>query len=213
MKTLESYRLNRYDSIARVLTENRAVVAHSRELSFSTSKLCKIIEDIRRKQKEFSLQLQSGHQRVLKLKDELTMILSAVAMALSALGKETENTELKNASKISRKELFSMNDDLLIAKALSIYSLAERYGRELKEYNISRNSLQFLKSRTGEFKYALNENRAKHCFLNYSVIKLDELFMQADEVLENIDGFVEVLSTSYSEFSRDYLNIRYTSNN
>lgn len=213
MKTLESYRLNRYDSIARVLTENRAVVAHSRELSFSTSKLCKIIEDIRRKQKEFSLQLQSGHQRVLKLKDELTMILSAVAMALSALGKETENTELMNASKISRKELFSMNDDLLIAKALSIYNLAERYCRELKEYNISRNSLQFLKSRTGEFKYALNENRAKHCFLNYSVIKLDELFMQADEVLENIDGFVEVLSTSYSEFSRDYLNIRYTSNN
>ncbi|MCU7490299.1 MAG: hypothetical protein HF300_00445 [Ignavibacteria bacterium] len=213
MKTLESYRLNRYDSIARVLTENRAVVAHSRELSFSTSKLCKIIEDIRRKQKEFSLQLQSGHQRVLKLKDELTMILSAVAMALSALGKETENTELMNASKISRKELFSMNDDLLIAKALSIYNLAERYCRELKEYNISRNSLQFLKSRTGEFRYALNENWAKHCFLNYSVIKLDELFMQADEVLENIDGFVEVLSTSYSEFSRDYLNIRYTSNN
>ncbi|MCU7497703.1 MAG: hypothetical protein HF309_00425 [Ignavibacteria bacterium] len=213
MKTLESYRLNRYDSIARVLTENRAVVAHSRELSFSTSKLCKIIEDIRRKQKEFGLQLQSGHQRVLKLKDELIMILSAVAMALATFGKETENTELKNASKISRKELFSMNDDLLIAKALSIYNLAERYCRELKEYNISRNSLQFLKSRTGEFKYALNENRAKHCFLNYSVIKLDELFMQADEVLENIDGFVEVLSTSYSEFSRDYLNIRYTSNN
>ncbi|MGE5440446.1 MAG: hypothetical protein ACM3UR_11360 [Bacteroidota bacterium] len=213
MKTLERYRLNRYDSIARVLTENRAVVAHSRELSFSTSKLCKIIEDIRRKQKEFGLQLQSGHQRVLKLKDELIMILSAVAMALATFGKETENTELKNASKISRKELFSMNEDLLIAKALSIYSLAERYGRELKEYNISRNSLQFLKSRTGEFKYALNENRAKHCFLNYSVIKLDELFMQADEVLENIDGFVEVLSTSYSEFSRDYLNIRYTSNN
>ncbi|MCU7523186.1 MAG: hypothetical protein HF308_01840 [Ignavibacteria bacterium] len=213
MKTLERYRLNRYDSIARVLTENRAVVAHSRELSFSTSKLCKIIEDIRRKQKEFGLQLQSGHQRVLKLKDELIMILSAVAMALATFGKETENTELKNASKISRKELFSMNDDLLIAKALSIYNLAERYCRELKEYNISRNSLQFLKSRTGEFKYALNENRAKHCFLNYSVIKLDELFMQADEVLENIDGFVEVLSTSYSEFSRDYLNIRYTSNN
>ncbi|MGE5354071.1 MAG: hypothetical protein ACM3P0_18440 [Acidobacteriota bacterium] len=213
MKTLERHRLNRYDSIARVLVENRAVVAHSRELSFSTSKLCKIIEDIRKKQQEFNFQLQSGHQKILKLKDELIMILSAVGMALSSFSKDTGNIELKNASKIGRKELLSTNEDLLIAKAVSIYNLAERYCRELKEYNVSRSGLQFLKSKTGEFKQALDENRAKYCFLNYSVIKLDELFTQADEVLDNIDGFVEVLSSSHLEFSRDYLNIRYTRNN
>lgn len=213
MKTLERHRLNRYDSIARVLVENRAVVAHSRELSFSTSKLCKIIEDIRKKQKEFNLQLQAGQLRALKLKDELIMVLSAVALALYALSKKTGHEELRGSSKLSQKELFGMDENLLIDKALTIYHLGERYCRELREYNISKNSLQFLKSKTGEFKEALNENRAKHFLLNHSVIRLDELFMQADEILKNIDGFVEILSGSYSEFSKDYLNIRYTGNN
>lgn len=213
MKTLERHRISRYDSIAQVLIRNRAVVAHSKELSFSTSKFCKVIEDIRKKQKEFNSQLQAGQLRELRLKDELIMILSAVASALYTFGKKTENPELWNFAKLNQKELFRMDDNVLIAKAVNIYSLAERYCRELKEYNITRNSLQFLKSRTGEFKQALNENRERYYFLNHFVVKLDELFMQADEILKNIDGCVELLSSSYTEFSRNYLNIRYTKSN
>lgn len=213
MKTIESRRLNRYDSIARVLIENRAVVVHSRELSFSTSKLCKVIEDIRKKQKELYCQLQAGQLRSLKLKDELILILSAVVQALWAFSKTTENPELRIASKLNRKELFSMDENLLITRAMDIYRLAERYCRELKEYNISKNSLQYLKSKTGEFKESLSENRARYYFLNHSVVKLDELFMQADEILKIIDEFVEDLSSSHSEFSRDYINIRYTKSN
>ncbi|MGE5430293.1 MAG: hypothetical protein ACM3QX_04415 [Syntrophomonadaceae bacterium] len=214
MKTPERHRLNRYDSIARVLTRNRAVVAQSREFSFSTSKFCKVVETIRKKQQEFNSQLQAGQLRSLRLKDELIIILSAVSSALYAFSKKTENPELRNASKLNPKELFSMDENLLTVKAVNIYVLAERYCRELKEYNITKNSLQFLKNKTGEFKEALNENRARYYFLHHSVLKLDELFMQADEILKNIDGFVELLGRSCcTEFSRDYLNIRYTRSN
>lgn len=213
MKTLERHSLNRYDSIARVLTENRAVVAHIRELSFSTSKFCKIVEVIRKRQNEFNSQLQSGQLRTLKLKDELIMILLTASSALHQLGKERENAELIEASKFSQKELFGMDEKILLEKSVNIYQLALRYCRELKEHDITKSRLQFLKSKTEEFKAVLNENRAKYYYLNHSIISLDELFMQADKILKNIDGFVKVLGSSYSDFSRDYINIRYAKSN
>lgn len=213
MKTLERHSLNRYDSIVRVLTENRAVVAHMRELSFSTSKFCKIVETIRRRQKEFNSRFHSGQLRVLKIKDELIMILSASASALYALGKNKGNEELTGASKVSQKELFGMDERILLEKSMNIYRFASRYCGELKDYGISKNSLQFLKIKTEEFKSALIENRAKYYYLNPSIMKLDDLFMQADKILKNIDGFVEVLGQSYSDFSRDYTTIRHAKNN
>lgn len=213
MKTLESYRLMRYNSIAAVLIQNRDIVANSRELSFSTSKFCKLVEIIRKKQKEFNSQLRSRQLRGLKVKDELVLIVSALASALYAFSKKTENLSLKAVSKCSQKQLFNMDYNSLIQKAWSIYWLSDRYCQELKQYGVSRNSLQFLKTKIEEFTQSFDNKRSKYFFLNHSIVKLDELFMQADEILKNIDDYVEVLSNSYSEFSRSYLNIRYTGNN
>ncbi|HEX2865503.1 MAG TPA: hypothetical protein VHO03_00600 [Ignavibacteriales bacterium] len=213
MKTLERHSLNRYDSIARVLTENRAVVAHIRELSFSTSKFCKIVEVIRKRQKEFNSQLHSEQLRTLRLKDELIMILLAAASALYQLGKESENALLLGASKFSQKELFAMDEKILLEKSMTIYQLASRYCRELKEYDLTKSRLQFLKNKTEEFKAVLNADREKYFYLNHSIISLDELFMQADKILKNIDGFVKMLGSSYADFSRDYTNIRYAKTN
>ncbi|MCU7496493.1 MAG: hypothetical protein HF314_12445 [Ignavibacteria bacterium] len=214
MKILESHdRLNRYNSIAQVLSVNRAVVAYSRELSFSTSKFCKVVEVIRKKQKEFNLEHRSGQLKTLKIKDELIIILSAVSGALYEFGKETGDPGLKNLSKCGPKGLFAMDENLLISKADETYRLSEKYCRDLKEYNIGKSSLQFLKSKTAEFKEALRENSSKYYFLNHSIVMLDRLFMQADEILKNIDGFVEVLSSNHLQFSRDYLNIRHSKNN
>lgn len=208
MIPMENKRLSRYYSVVTLLTENRDIVSNIRAFSSSATRFCKVIEVIKQKQNEFRYEVYSRQMRNTKVRDELVLVLLPIASALHTLGKDSGNEQLENEGKCSQKYFLKLTNNEILQKAYTIYVLSMRNLTALKSYGIHDQVLRFLKTRIEEFREKKVTNIASNYFSIRTVIKINGLFSEADELLDDMDSYVEILSDSYTDFCDKYIMIR-----
>lgn len=208
MSDTERNKLNMYESVVSVCLENREIINSVRSFPWSITKLRKVIDEIKRKEKELSSETLEKTIITYKLKDELIFSLVPVVSSLFNFAKESNNLSLKDKTRHSQSYYVRLRDKELLDKAYGIYSLAERSISRLKKFGISIHSLNELKVKADQFKNAL-DNKIISFVSSSTVLSLNNLFGEADKILnDNLDIYMEALSGDFEEFYEDYLEAR-----
>jgi len=205
MSDTERNKLNMYESVVSVCQENREIINTVRSFPWSITKLRKMIDEIKRKEKELSSETLEKTIITYKLRDELIFTLIPVVSALFNFAKENNNLALKEKTRHSQSYYVRLRDRELLDKAFGVYSLAERSLSRLKKFGISIQVLHDLKAKADQFKNAL-DNKIISFVSSSTVLSLNNLFNEADKLLNNqLDVYMEVLSGDFEEFYEDYL--------
>lgn len=205
MSDTEKNKLNMYESVVSICLENREIVNTVRSFPWSITKLRKMIDEIKRKEKELSTETLEKTIITYKLKDELIFSLVPVVSALFSFARENNNLSLKDKTRHSQSYYVRLRDKELLDKAYAIYSLAERSLPRLKKFGIGITALNDLKSKADHFKNAL-DNKIISFISSNTVLSMNTLFNEADKLLtDHMDIFMEALSGDFEEFYEDYL--------
>lgn len=208
MSDTERNKLNMYESVVSVCLENREIINSVRSFPWSITKLRKMIDEIKRKEKELSSETLEKTIITYKLKDELIFCLVPVVSALFNFAKENNNLALKEKTRHSQSYYVRLKDRELLDKAYAVYSLSERSLSRLKKFGISIQVLNELKAKADQFKNAL-DNKIISFISSSTVLSLNVLFNEADKLLtNNLDMYMEILSGDFEDFYEDYLSAR-----
>lgn len=201
-----------YESVLSYLGENKEITSTIRAFSWAINKFRKQVDEIKRKDKEISSQTLEKAVTASAMKDALIFAVAPVASALFAYARQNNDLALKQKTRLSQSYFVRLRDSELIDAAIGIYTLAEKYKKELKEKISDSQVLEDLKEKTARFKNALDDKINSFVSSN-SIEEIHELFEAADKIINhNLDSFVEALSDMYPEFREDYLYVRILEN-
>jgi hypothetical protein len=208
MSDQEKQKLNMYESLITFLSENRDIISGVRSFSWSISKLRKMVDEIKQKDKEISSVTLEKTIIAYKAKDELIIALVPVASALYTFARDSKNLELKEKARNAQSYYIRLRDRELVDKAVAIYSLALSNLSRLRKFGISASVLNDLKIKIDRFKSALGDKVVSFVSSN-AVVSLASLFSEADKILcVQMDNYVENLTDVNEEFYDEYLSIR-----
>ncbi|MBV6479125.1 MAG: hypothetical protein HGGPFJEG_01886 [Ignavibacteria bacterium] len=138
----------------------------------------------------------------------ITSVGLSLASKLFDYAKKSGNSELKSQSDKSRSELERYRDTEQIIVMLKIIENAETYFEVLKEYGLTRESLDKFKADLNLFRDSL-ENKTTSAALRVSAGKsLTVLFREAKEILKTIDMAVEEYNERDITFYNGYKSVR-----
>ncbi|MGE5430125.1 MAG: hypothetical protein ACM3QX_03575 [Syntrophomonadaceae bacterium] len=208
MSRSEKAKLELYTAILAYLNENRDITCNIRAFMWSISKLRKLTEEIKCKQKDLSSESMEKSLQVSKAKDDLIFLLLPVVSSLHNYAKETRDTQLKSTTRVTYSQIVRIQERDLIEKSILITKLAEKYMTRMRRQEISLHTLQNLRYKIEKLRLLL-EDRFFSFISSSSLIAMNGLFAEADKLLYSfIDNFVESLSEGYPEFQRNYLKVR-----
>lgn len=209
MNRIGNRKLDTYDSIISLLLGNKEIVSTVKAFSYSTSKLCKVIDVIKKQEQTLRSEHFRKVLRASKSRDDLIICLIPFASALFLYGKKTRNKWLiEKYSKITQSRLLTFNSNELLNIAVSIYIASEKNLTRLKEFSIFNKNLQYLRMKIGDFNCTLGYHLESDCFSSFDGCSLEGLFLQADKILDNMDNYVDNLSKCYSGFYNEYVSVR-----
>lgn len=204
----EKNKLIMYESVLSFLGENRNITSNIRAFSWSTSKFRRIIEEIKRKEKEFSTETLEKTIITSKAKDELILGLVPVSAHLFRYAKSVKDLEIISQTRFTQTTFIRLTEKELLEITVAIITLAENKISVLKKNGVDLHVLQNLKMKNERYRHAL-ENKVASYISSATVLAINSLFEEADKILNNfMDSFVEVLSDDYPEFYQDYLSVR-----
>ncbi|MDP4175311.1 MAG: hypothetical protein Q8933_15155 [Bacteroidota bacterium] len=207
MNDFEKQKLGMYESVLTLLSENRDIVSSIRSFTSNSTKLRKVMDEIRRLDKELSSEILDKTIQNAKAKDDLINAVYPVISGLFNFAKMTNDLSLKEKTRITKSHLYRMLDKELMDKAEAARMFALTYVVQLKKFGITTNLIHELTNQTSVFKSTL-ENKVSSLISSSTVMLLSDLFKKADGILGIMDQFVETLEDEYEEFYVDYLDAR-----
>ncbi|MGE5499766.1 MAG: hypothetical protein ACM3Q2_16970 [Syntrophothermus sp.] len=207
MNDFEKQRLGMYESVLVLLSENRDIVSSVRSFTSSSTRLRKMMDEIRRVDKELSSEILDKTIQNAKAKDELIISLDPVTAALFGYAKQRNDLALKEKTRLTKSQFVRMLDKDLIDRAEGIRALALAHIVDLKKAGITPNALMILGDKLAAFRNTLG-NKVVSLISSTKVMFLSDLFRKADDILSVMDGFVETLEDEFEEFYDEYLEAR-----
>lgn len=207
MNDFEKQKLGMYESVLTLLSENRDIVSTVRAFTSNSVRLRKVMDEIRRLDRELSSEILNKTIQNASAKEELIVTLTPVIAGLFNHAKETNDLRLKEKTRLTKSNLFRMLDKELIDNAEAIRLLALTYIVQLKKYGVSPNNIHQLNDKLTAFRNTL-ENKVSSLISSSTVMMLSELFKKADDILTVMDMFVESLEDEYEEFYEEYIDAR-----
>lgn len=207
MNDFEKQKLGMYESVLTLLSENRDIVSSIRSFTSNSTKLRKVMDEIRRLDKELSSEILDKTIQNAKAKDDLINSLYPVISGLFNFAKMTNDLSLKEKTRITKSHLYRMLDKELMDKAEATRMFALTYVVQLKKFGITTNLIHDLANQSSIFKSTL-ENKVSSLISSSTVMLLSDLFKRADGILGIMDQFVESIEDEYEEFYVDYLDAR-----
>ncbi|MGE5411657.1 MAG: hypothetical protein ACM3MI_11920 [Clostridiales bacterium] len=202
--------LQGYDSIAALLLDNKEIVSTIREFHYSTTKFCKVVDVIRKKEQLLRVELYRRAFISSKTRDNLISLLAHFAHTLLIHAKIIGSDVLRSKlSKLSQRYLLSMNENELLNTALLVNINAEKYYAEIREFGITHKDLQNLKVKIDNFKSTMNYFYESECFTDSENDRsINVLMLEADKLLNDMDTFVESMGHDHSDFYKEYVSKR-----
>lgn len=207
MNDFEKQRLGMYESVLLLLSENRDIVSSVRSFTASSTRLRKMMDEIRKVDKELSSEILDKTIQNAKAKDELIISLDPVTAALFSYAKQRNDLALKEKTRLTKSQFVRMLDKDLIDRAEGIRALALTHIVNLKKAGITPNDLMVLGDKLTAFRNTLG-NKVVSLISSTKVMFLGDLFRKADDILSVMDGFVETLEDEFEEFYDEYLEAR-----
>ena len=208
MSDSEKNRMSMYETVITYLLENKDVISINRSFSHAISKLRKVIDEIKIKDKELSSDALEKTIITNEAKDDLIFALVPVTSALYNFAKESANIELKEKVRLSQSNLVRLRDNELLNKSIAVHHFAGIYISKLGKFRIKKNVLHALNQKIEKFRDAL-DNKIVTFVSSNAVLSLNASFQDAENILNNqLDKLMEPFSDEYEEFYDDYLSIR-----
>ncbi|MCU7491667.1 MAG: hypothetical protein HF300_14025 [Ignavibacteria bacterium] len=212
MSDKEQKKLDMYDAVLSLLSDNKEIISNIPALVSAISRFRKVIDEIRREERAISSEAFEITIQTSKLKDELIFSLVPVASALFNYARENGDLKLKEKCRITQSNFVRMLDRDLLEKAEVLRILAKENIHKLKKYNVSAQRLSELQEKMALYRASLGSKVAS--FVSTSTMTpLQELFNDADRILSKyMDNYIESLNGNYAEFYDEYLWTRDTEN-
>ncbi|MDP4175433.1 MAG: hypothetical protein Q8933_15775 [Bacteroidota bacterium] len=202
--------LQGYDSIAALLLDNKEIVSTIREFHYSTTKFCKVVDVIRKKEQLLKAELYRRAFISSKTRDNLFSLIAHFAHTLLIHAKIIGSDILRSKlSRLSQSYLLSLNENELLNTALLVSINAEKYYAEIREYGITHKDLQNLKVKIDDFKSTMNYFNESECFTDSENDRsINVLMLEADKLLNDMDTFVESMGHDHTDFYKEYISKR-----
>ncbi len=208
MSDNDKKRLSMYENVISFLQENRDIISLNRSFYYSLSKLRKMVDEIKIRDKELSSDTLEKTVITYNAKDDLILILVTVTAALYNYAREKNDLTLKEKTRVSQSFFVRLRDVDLINKAGGIYQIAFLNVNALQKYRVTNDSVLELKNKLERFSSAL-ETKVNSFITGDAAIALGNSFGEAENILSNqLDKLVEQFDSVFPEFYDDYLLIR-----
>ncbi|MGE5399231.1 MAG: hypothetical protein ACM3S2_02445 [Ignavibacteriales bacterium] len=207
MNDIEKKKMGMYEAVLGLLAENKDITSGIRSFSSNIIKLRKVMDEIRRKEKELSSEILEKTIINANRKDDLLVALVPVTSALFNFARQTNNVELREKTRLTQSHFIRLLDAELTNKAEAIRILALKHIVELKKFGITTNSIHNLGIKIEYFRNSLN-NKIASLISSDTVMQMNNLFGDADNILTQMDKFVEMVNDEYEEFYDEYIYTR-----
>ncbi|MGE5430390.1 MAG: hypothetical protein ACM3QX_04910 [Syntrophomonadaceae bacterium] len=207
MNDVEKKKLGMYESVLTLLAENKDITTTVRSFNSTITKLRRAMDEIRRTEKALSSEILDKTILNARAKDNLITALVPVISALFNYARQTSNIELREKTRFTQSHLVRMLESELINKAEGAYLLAEKYMSMARIPGLNNKTLADLSANTGIFRNTL-ANKVSSLIDSTTVIFMNDLFNNADNILAQMDKFVEQLPDEYEEFYDEYIYAR-----
>lgn len=207
MSDQEKNKLAMYESLISYLGENRDIISNVRSLPYTVTKLRKVIDNIKIKEKELSSDILEKTILASNAKEQLIFTMIPVAAALFAFARQSNNVALKEKTRCTQSFYLRLKDRELLNHAEGLLVIAERNSADLKKFKLSNKNIHELKQRIENFKLSL-EDKISSFISSDMVMYMNGLFNDADKLCSNMDSFIELLNDEYTEFYDEYLLMR-----
>ncbi len=208
MSDNDKKRLSMYETVISFLMENRDIISLNRSFYYSISKLRKIVDEIKIRDKELSSDTLEKTVITYNAKDDLIFTLIPVTAALFNFAKTKNDISLKEKTRMAQSFFIRLRDVELINKATGIYQLACIHLNSLQRYKINQKVVNDLKVKLDRFSGAL-DNKINTFVNGNAAVALNNAFNDAEGILSNqLDKLVEQIDSVFPEFYDDYLMIR-----
>lgn len=211
MNDFEKQKLGMYETVLTLLAENKDIVSTVRSFGANITKLRKAMDEIRKVDRELSSEILDKTIQNAKAKDELIIYLDPVTSALFNFARKTNDLPLKEKTRLTKSQFIRMLDKELTDRAEGIRVLAMSHSPQLKKFGVFPSDISLLADKLNAFRNTL-ENKVTSLISSSTVIFLSDLFAKADDILGNMDAFVESLEDEFDEFYDEYLEARDLSN-
>lgn len=207
MNDVEKKKLGMYESVLTLLAENKDITSTVRSFNSTITKLRKAMDEIRRTEKALSSEILDKTILNARAKDNLITALVPVVSALFNYARQTNNIELREKTRFTQSHLVRMLESELIKKAEGIYLLAEKYISMARIPGLNNRTLAELSDQTDAFRNTLAK-KISSLIDSTTVMFMNDLFNNADNILTVMDTFVEQLPEEYEEFYDEYIYAR-----
>lgn len=204
----EKLKIGMYESVISYLFENRDIISTIRGFTSSINKLRKVIDEIKRKEKELSSDILEKTIISSKAKEDMIVSVIPLAQAIFNYAKQTGNIQLKEKSRLSHSMFERMRDSQLLDKCTMIHMLGAKYISSLAPYAISEDTINNVGTKIEEYRHSLGQ-KISSFISSDTVVSMNLLFEESDFILmKQMDNYMEILSDEYVEFYDDYLIVR-----
>lgn len=206
MNDIEKKKFEMYGNVLSLLT--KYINLSLGPVSFMMAKLKRTVEEIEQLEKRASLSFPDGAIESAARRDNLITDLASVSSALSSYSRHSGNADLKEGTRFSQSGLMHLSDDELLKKAEALRLLALRYIAELRRLGITVSLLHNLGLKIEYFRKALDKKVSVQALEFAGRRQMSDLFLIADQILENTDKLVDPLAEEFEEFYVDYISTR-----
>jgi hypothetical protein len=209
MNNSQQNKLTMYETVAKVLDENKLNWQNLKALQESVTAFNDLLNELRNKgiqraKKTSGITHDKSEKKKLMAKKAAQLAGSAFAYATKIKNKDLQAKFNYSASAFNR-----IDDNNAINLALSIVEEAEKIQSSLSDYGVTLAEIAELKTLSNEFKNSIGEKASVKSGQVAATGSLSELFKEADSLLKNqIDKLLLRLEDSESEFYRTYQNAR-----
>lgn len=205
MNDIEKKKFEMYGNVLSLLT--KYIDLSLGPVSFLMAKLRKIVEEIEQLDKRAFSGLPDEAIENKARRDNLIADLACVSSALLIYSRHSGNAELKEGARFNQSNLMHLPDDELLKKAEALRLLALRYIAELRRLGITVSLVHNLGLKIEYFRRSLDKRvlASKSEFISR---QMSDLFLIADQILENTDKLVGPLAGEFEEFYGEYISTR-----
>ena len=209
MRKTESNKLTMFSAVITVMDANADIYANTPVIVESLNDFKSLVEQIKSKDMDFRGRTKDETAAKLVKEEQLVKLVLKIANALYVLGVKTKNSELQINAKVTKSELVSARDTLLVNKAMQILTLANSYKDSLVNYGITDAAISEAQAALDDFNAAMGSQAEEHAGSVAAREELTELFQKADALLKNeLDPMIAMYEDINSDFYNSYLTAR-----
>jgi hypothetical protein len=211
MTTREETKLSMYNNLASLVRKSQNISFIVPAFGDSVTELNHVITSITSNEITVSKNTDKNKSNKIIAADELIDNLRPVIAALFLFSKYTKNTILRENVNLDEFSLKCLDYASLLDKSNLILQWAKEEINSLLRYGINASHIEKLSASLNKYKKELKTKEAD--FDGEVAIKknLIGLFSQADEIIETMDNFAEILRPVNPSFYTQYVELRSTS--